>query len=61
MKTPTEEELAMQTLCWMAGMLFDHLSLYTPKCGSVEGIVMTNDKEYLDHCNKFNKNWKEEK
>ena len=61
MKKPTEQELAMQTLCWMAGMLFERLFLYTPKCGSVEGIVMTNDKEYLDYCSKFNKNWKEEK
>lgn len=61
MKKPTEQKLIEQTLFWMGGKMFEHLYLYTPKCGSVEGIVMTNDKEYLDYCSKFNKNWKGEK
>jgi len=61
MKKTTKQEREMQTVCWLAGKLFEHLSLYTPKCGSIEGVVMTNDKEYLDYCSKFNKNWKGEK
>jgi len=52
-KKITEQEMIVNTFVWMAGKLFKYLSLYTPKCGSVEGVVVTNDKDYLDYCNKY--------